>query len=230
MENVKRVALSNAHRIRRSVRSLDKWSDDVALRIILRRYGVEHALKIPTYTSSTELRTLYNLARTRHHGAFALEIGSYLGASACYLGAGLARIDGLLFCVDTWSNETMPEGVRDTFAEFNLNTAGISSRLRIVRKKSECLEAADILTPLELVFIDGDHSYSATKEDFQRIAPWLSLNGIVAFHDCCTHEGVSQTLGEALASGEWVLAGHVQNLCWIQRSATRWGHPTTEKK
>ena len=37
--------------------------------------------------------------------------------------------------------------------------------------------------PLDLLFIDGDHSYDGVKTDFEMYAPLVSSNGIIAFHD-----------------------------------------------
>jgi predicted O-methyltransferase YrrM len=184
----------------------------------LRRIGVAGAHQIPTLTSRQELHALYYLARNCSPGSSALEIGSYLGASTCYLAAGMAKVNGQLFCVDTWQNETMPDGMRDTLAEFMENTRGAQPWLKIVRKRSEQLIEADVAIPLDLVFIDGDHSYQAVHTDFQRTSPWLSREGTIAFHDSLYYEGVARTIGEALVTGEWAVVGCVGNLCWIKRA------------
>jgi predicted O-methyltransferase YrrM len=149
-------------------------------------------------------------------GARALEIGSHLGASSCYLGAGLKPRKGVLFCVDTWNNETMPDGIKDTFSEFSANTSGLGGLIVPLRKRSTDLLREDVLTPLDLVFIDGDHSYESVKSDFEVVWPWLSEEATVAFHDTVAFAGVSRLLGEILACGEARLAGHINNLSWIE--------------
>lgn len=186
----------------------------------LRAVGLQGASTIPTSVDKTELQALYYLARNAPFGAKILEIGSYLGASTCYLAAGAAKVNGQVLCVDTWMNETMPEGVRDTYAEFMKNTEGAEHLIHTIRKSSDHLTDSDIPASLDLVFIDGDHSYEAVKRDFERITPWLSATGVIAFHDAVTFEGVTCTIGEALVSGEWVIHGVVNNLCWIKRPPT----------
>jgi predicted O-methyltransferase YrrM len=186
----------------------------------LRSIGLQHASSIPTSVDQTELQALYYLARNSPNGATILEIGSYLGASTCYLAAGASKVNGQVLCVDTWMNETMPEGVRDTYVEFTKNTKGAKQWIRTIRKSSDQLSVEDIPAGLDLVFIDGDHSYEAVKRDFERITPWLTANGIVVFHDAATFEGVTCTIGEALVSGKWVVAGVVGNLCWLKRPPT----------
>jgi predicted O-methyltransferase YrrM len=188
----------------------------------LRAIDASEVSKIPTSVSEAELRVLYYLARTCRQDATILEIGSYLGASTCYLAAGAAKINGRIVCVDTWMNETMPEGRRDTYAEFLKNTAGASQLIVPVRKRSDELTQADIPNPLDLVFIDGDHTYQGVKGDFERILPWLGPSAVVAFHDALWFEGVSCVIGEALITGTWAVGGAVHNLCWLKRPpATR---------
>ncbi len=184
----------------------------------LQEADAANADAIFTFTNKRELRALYNLASACPDNAVALEIGSYLGASSCYLAAGLARVNGHLFCVDTWQNETMPEGERDTFVEFQKNTNGVKHRLTTIRKKSDEIAEGEIQLPLNLVFIDADHSYAAVKSDFCCVQQWLAEDGIIAFHDFSSpaFEGVSRVIGEALASGKWMIAGQVDTLVWIK--------------
>lgn len=176
--------------------------------------NIEH---IPTWTKKRELETLYTMASALPRGAYALEIGSYLGASTCYLASGLSRIGGHLYCVDTWMNETMLEGERDTFAEFLKNTQSLREHITSIRKRSSELRVEDIRLPLHLVFIDGDHNYTGVKSDFECVAPWVAKDGIIAFHDSNVphYEGVSRVIGEALLSGQWRVGGVVESLLWL---------------
>ena len=88
---------------------LEKFHNHTYRKILI-RYGISYANKIKTDTLEEESRTLYLLALKIREGGQGLEIGSYFGASTCYIVAGLAQRNGHLTCVDTWKNETMPEG------------------------------------------------------------------------------------------------------------------------
>jgi predicted O-methyltransferase YrrM len=213
----------------RYLRGPSRYVDDFAFQRRLRRAGAGQARTIRSWTNRRELRVLFDLAAGLPHGAVALEIGSYLGASACYLAAGIAEVGGHLFCVDTWRNETMPDGVRDTFAEFQVNTHGVRRCITAVRKSSGELSKADIQIPLSLVFIDGDHAYACVKHDFERVQDWTAESGIVAFHDFANrdYEGVSRVVGEALASGQWMMVGLEDRLAWIRRAS--WSMPRSAK-
>ena len=183
----------------------------------MRANGLGHVHDIPTWTWSIELRALHDLAAAAPPNATAVEIGSYLGASTCYLAAGLARHGGRIICVDTWNNETMPEGERDTFAEFTRNTRAVANRVTVVRKRTEMLGDSDIPTPIHLAFIDGDHGYEAVRRDFEIVAGRLAPTGVIAFHDFANAKfpGVTRVVGEVLASGRWVQRGFVRTLAWI---------------
>ena len=206
--------------VRRLTRNLHQQLDDSYLKWNLRHVGLAKAGQILSYTSEEELAALFGLAEDCPPKSRALEIGSHLGASTCFIGAGLAQKDGHLYCVDTWHNETMPEGEQDTFETFRRNTAGLNGVLTPIRKRSDQLGASELQTPLQFVFLDGDHSYEATRKDFDLVEPWVAPEGIIAFHDCRYFKGVSRVIGEVLAAGQWAIAGYLGNLMWVKRG--RW--------
>jgi predicted O-methyltransferase YrrM len=184
----------------------------------LTKIGGADAQSISTHMTKRELSILYGLARELGISARALEIGSYLGASSCYLAGALGVRNGHVFCVDTWENQTMPDGEQDTFGEFQKNIKGVASLITPIRKNSKDLNPLDFNEqPLNLVFIDGDHSYQGVKNDFEKVASWVLGGGILAFHDCIAFEGVARTIGEALASGDWKFGGQVDNLLWLYK-------------
>lgn len=183
-----------------------------------RSLGITGYRDIKTFTSHNELKKLYQITRNCGKGSRFLEIGSYLGASSNYLGAAAARIDGTVYCVDTWNNETMPDGLHDTYEEFVQNTKCVSKWIIPIRKRSDQLEDNDMTLPIDFVFLDGDHTYEAVKLDFSLAEKWITENGIIAFHDSRDYSGVSRVIGEALVSGKWTLMGCIENLTWIRKA------------
>jgi predicted O-methyltransferase YrrM len=64
----------------------------------------------------------------------------------------------------------------------NVAALGLSEQVMIVRSTSE--EAArNWKDPIDLLFIDGDHSYEGVKRDWDLFAPYVKPFGIVVFHD-----------------------------------------------
>jgi predicted O-methyltransferase YrrM len=205
------------------------WGSRVAGRVVrilrmrvmrreLRRSGLAYAHRIQTFTMPEELEILFELARSVRVDARVLEIGSYLGASTCCLAAGLRGRMALVTCVDTWQNETMPDGLRDTFQEFQANLEPVWPRIRVIRKRTCELTRIELDGPFDLVFIDGDHTLRQVRADFELVSPLLTPDGILVFHDSRYYEGVSRVIGEALASGHWQLGGTVANISWLVRA------------
>jgi predicted O-methyltransferase YrrM len=196
---------------------LARLARGLTLRRHLAARGIEGALAIPSHTTRDELQQLFFIASACPEGSTVVEIGSYLGASTCFIAAGLAKQQGRLICVDTWQNETMPEGERDTFAEFQQNIAPVRDRVTIMRKRSEDLGPGDLPQPIRFAFVDADHSYGAVRRDAEIICPLIAAGGVLAFHDVLHFVGVSKVVGELLQTGDWHLAGCVNNLAWLRQ-------------
>jgi predicted O-methyltransferase YrrM len=115
-----------------------------------------------------------------------VEIGSARGKSTCYIGLALKRNGrGKLYAIDphTQTNWNDTESV-DTLAVItrNLQKAGVTNYVEIVRKTSG--EAvAEWNANIDMLFIDGDHSYEGVKADWERFLPFMNPFGVVIFHD-----------------------------------------------
>src|SRR5262249_40126664 len=172
-----------------------------------------------------ERLALFQMAKLLPAGALALEIGSHVGSSALFICAGLLHGGGRLVCVDTWMNQTMPDGIKDNYEEFLANPRPYAHMIVPVRKLSCELNEADISSPLDFVFIDGDHSEAAVRSDFHLVVPWVKIGGLVAFHDLIPeYPGVGIVVGEALSSGNWQLVRLTGSLGMIRR-VHAWAHP-----
>ncbi len=166
---------------------------------------------IPTYTTSNELFALYELAGTLEKNSFALEIGSYIGASSLMIAKGLNN-SSRLFCVDTWQNDAMTEGNWDSYQVFQENTRSVSTKISALRMTSE-LAAEVCLNQLDFLFIDGDHSYEGVKMDFDIWFPKLKSGGIIAMHDIEWAEGVKRVVAEDVRPNI-SREGSLPNLFW----------------
>lgn len=206
-----RVLWSLQERVRHFASTLES----VAMDRTLRQFGLGHAGRIHTYTPRNELRALFRLARACPMNSVVIEVGAYLGASTVYIAAGLSRRGGQIFCVDTWENETMPDGQRDTFKEFERNTEVVRHMIVPLRKRSTDVTKSDIPARAQLIFIDADHAYDSVRRDFEHYSVFLAEQGVMVFHDCNSHVGVTRVIGEALASEQWITLGKVGNLFWI---------------
>jgi predicted O-methyltransferase YrrM len=202
--------------VNRAARGLHRRVETALINYSLRRKGLTKVRTIPTFTVRAELETLFKLVNDCAPDARVLEIGSYLGASTCYIAAGLRGASASIVCIDTWQNQTMPVGIRDTLQEFEQNVKAIRHRLTLIRKASNDVTLEELGGHFDFIFLDGDHSYIQTRADFEYLSAFLAPNGVLAFHDSLFYEGVSRVIGEALASSEWQLGGAVRNLVWMK--------------
>jgi predicted O-methyltransferase YrrM len=157
------------------------------------------AWAIYTHMNPLERLLLYRLGLRHSPGARFLEVGSFLGASACFLAAAAQEIGGgtMVHCVDTWSNDAMAEGQRDTWNEFKKNTAPYSSV--IISQRGHSVEIGRKFTePLDLLFIDGDHSYEGCRADVLTWMPHLKPGGTLIMHDYTPSCGVPQVVAELI--------------------------------
>jgi predicted O-methyltransferase YrrM len=128
-----------------------------------------------------------------------LEIGSYCGKSAIYLGAAAQEGDVVLFAVDhhRGSEENQPGwewhepdlvdpevGKMDTLPIFRrtIHDAGLEQSVVAVVADSPTL-ARYWSAPLAMLFIDGGHGEEPAHRDYEMWTPHVAPNGILAIHD-----------------------------------------------
>jgi len=178
-----------------------------------RHPSLTHAFGVPSHLTDQERVVLYQRARS---ASCVAEIGSYVGASACCFGAAaIERGDAKIICIDTWNNEGMAEGVRDTWKEFTANTEPYSRIIRPVRGFStSVVEVVRAITPtLDVLFIDGDHSYEGVKSDWEAYKGFLKAGSTVVFHDYGWAEGVRRVVHEDVLPVVRFHA-HLPNMWW----------------
>ena len=154
------------------------------------------AYSISSHLTAEERLALYKLAKGKK---VILEIGSYLGASATCFGAAVVKDPGAkVFCIDTWNNDAMTEGKKDTFSIFSKNTAPFRQVIHPVRGFSTDVtdKIKSETNRIDLLFIDGDHSYEGAKADWVAYKEFLAPGSTVVFHDIGWATGVQKVVEE----------------------------------
>ncbi|HMG27364.1 MAG TPA: class I SAM-dependent methyltransferase [Acidimicrobiia bacterium] len=128
-----------------------------------------------------------------------LEIGSYCGKSAVYLGAAARAGGTVLFSVDHhrgseenqagWDHHDAEvvdpaTGRMDTLPFFRrtIEQAGLEDDVVAVVGDSPTI-AANWRTPLGLVFVDGGHALDVVVADYESWSPHVAPRGLLVFHD-----------------------------------------------
>ncbi|MBW2348794.1 MAG: class I SAM-dependent methyltransferase [Deltaproteobacteria bacterium] len=151
------------------------------------------------FLDEEEGAALYRLALRAAPLGPCLEIGSYCGKSALYLGEACRKTDNILFSIDhhRGSEEQQPgeeyfdpdlfdyeRGCVDTFRFFRRTLARAGLEENVIPIVSASAAAArKWSTPLGLVFIDGGHSFEAAKTDFLSWEGHLVPEGYLLIHD-----------------------------------------------
>ena len=165
--------------------------------------------KIDGFLFALEGYTLMLLAAKGDAEGQIVEIGSYKGKSTCWLasgskGAGREKVTAVDHFKSPVLRPDLPADQEwtslDEFKE-NIKLMGLEDDVRVMASDSETA----IKTwnqPIRLLFIDGDHSYEASKLDFECWSPFVIQNGYVVFHDIEVWDGVTRFYNELKRSSE----------------------------
>jgi hypothetical protein len=156
---------------------------------------LRHSLKCDSHLTLSERQVLYKLSANK---SSIVEIGSYLGASACCFAAAPQPADKTVYCIDTWANDAMTEGNRDTWQIFRGNTKRYSSTIVPLRGWSTEMAKylARYIGKIDLFFIDGAHDYDSVKADWESYKAFLEIGSVIVFHDTGWAEGVQTVINE----------------------------------
>ena len=120
-----------------------------------------------------------------------VELGTYRGVSYAAFCEAVRRekLETQCFAIDTWQGDEQSsfydDSVYEEFREFHdAHYAAFSTMLRC--SFDEALPRFDDGS-VDLLHIDGLHSYEAVRHDFESWLPKLSRRGVVLFHDIHVH-------------------------------------------
>jgi predicted O-methyltransferase YrrM len=180
--------------------------------------------RTPGFLGESEARFLGLLAACVPARGVIVEIGSFKGKSTVML-ASIAAHYGLgpIIAIDPHTAPAATDAKiapgSSTFEEFvsALRSAQIEKEVEIHRAYSRDA-AKGWSRPIRLLWIDGDHTFEGTREDFELFSPYLSNGAVVAMHDALhAYEGPIRVFVEKiLRSDKFGPAGFVQSVAWCQ--------------
>jgi Methyltransferase domain len=175
-----------------------------ALRPLQRPPHVRAAARVEGMVSEREADLLFRLAQADGPGCI-IEVGSFRGRSTVALarGAGSSPV----YAIEPHEPFTGilggTFGPQDRAAFFRaMLSSGCYERVRLVSVSSEVV-APGWRQPVRLLWLDGDHSYSGVRRDWEAWRPHLVPSAVVAFDDSTDEAiGPHRLIGELVGAGE----------------------------
>ena len=136
---------------------------------------------------------LYALARNARPKVI-VEIGAFIGVSAIYFAQAMEDNDepsGKVYSIDLF--EPHPESPLLPFrienpleiAADNVKRAGLEHRVSFIKGNSYSVAARLLptLDGIDILFIDGDHTYKGALRDYNTFHAAVRKGGLIVFHD-----------------------------------------------
>jgi len=175
------------------------------------------------WLTDREAAFLYHAARSCTGPGEIVEIGSFKGKSTVCLGLGSSagrRV--LISAIDP--HETEEQAAHNAGAstlpvfERNIARAGIADLVTQIPEYSAVV-GSRWNRPIALLWIDGDHSYTAALQDAALFAPWVVDGGVVAFHDA-TQGDLPRVVRKVFGEAQYSALGIVDSIVYATKSAT----------
>ena len=142
---------------------------------------------------------LYELTKKYCLKNFAVEVGSYCGKSACYIGQACAENKTYLMTIDHHRGSEEQQYGEEYFDpdEYNYDKEIVDTLptlLKNIQKfrfeevilpvvNSSELASREIENNIDLVFIDGSHTFESARKDYVSWKNKIRIGGILAIHD-----------------------------------------------
>jgi predicted O-methyltransferase YrrM len=155
-----------------------------------------------------------------------IEIGRYKGGSTLTIAMGLKN-KGTFWSIDIGEKEDRlgqrTDRTYDRQLQEKLDYYGLTANLIVGDSRTFELNTEG---EVDLVFIDGDHSYEGVKNDFERFGRKVKVGGDVLFDDACdaplyrSHvESVGRLISEVVDEGKFRIVAKVDSMIHLRRTA-----------
>lgn len=174
-----------------------------------------HLHGIPAWITEDESALLAAAASGVRSGGLIVEVGSLYGASTAVLAA--AQPDALVVAIDPflWSPLSGVAASAERLID-NVRAAGCRNVVVIPSDSHE--QGRHWCAPIDLLFVDGDHSYEGCRADLANFGPFAA---VVCCHDIGNlhWHGVERAVREFCAAEGFAVAEQADYLAVLRRNA-----------
>ena len=207
---------------------------------------LRHALAAKGFMPEDEGAFLHRTAAEHLLDGPGLEVGTYCGKSAIYLGAAARAAGSTCFTVDHhrgseenqagWTHHDPSTvdaefGLMDTLPIFRktIARAGLEEEVVAVIGRSTTV-SRHWRTPLALLFIDGGHAEEHAQNDYSGWARWVETGGALVIHDVFERpedggQAPFHIWQRAIDGGAFTASGTVGSMRVLIRTAGSAGEP-----
>ena len=177
---------------------------------------IELTQSIQGWATLQSLVALYELAQRVPEGKAIVELGSWKGLSAAWMGLALRdRGHGQLYSVDTWAGSPTEQAHTDLLKGYapdqlhrefldNMQRLGLADRVTPLR--TDTRQAAREWkhgSNIGLLHIDASHEYADVRADFEHWSPLVIDGGVVVFDDVPSFPGPTRLTTELPTWYRW---------------------------
>ena len=164
---------------------------------------------------------LYTDMIDKYDNAVFIEIGTWLGRSAGFMGLRIKESGKKIrfYAIDLFA-PYIQGGVEQkgvTFDEFNANMAPVRNYVIPIRGSSHdvCSQFEDC--SVDFLFIDGNHTYEFVRKDLELWFPKIRAGGVIAGHDY-SWDGVRRAVDEFFfGKGDIDMSYYKESGTWLVR-------------
>ncbi len=177
--------------------------------------------KPSTQTTEAEQNTLKKYCKNK---LIAVEIGVFEGYNTAVMGSALNG-EGIVYGIDPFFNGKLGVSFGKLIAQIHIKRSGLNPKVVLIAKLSDAA-LNDVPDNIDFIFVDGDHSFSGVKKDFELFSMKLAPGGIMAFHDARIFEngwtkldwGPVRLINEIVKpSNEWEIIEEVDSLVVLKK-------------
>jgi len=143
---------------------------------------------------------------SKYNDALFVEIGTWKGKSAVFMGEQIKDKNIKFYTIDTFEMSESNDhfvliDVEDLYKEACKNIEPVKEYINIIRNSSHDASSKFEDESIDFLFIDGCHEYDCVKKDLELWYPKIKIGGTIGGHDYTQPCGVKQAVNEFFSSG-----------------------------
>jgi predicted O-methyltransferase YrrM len=156
-------------------------------------------------TPPNDLMFLYQIAKMVKDDGAILEIGTFKGKASAMIATAISDKNVKFYTIDNFKglDQMAQPSELVKCCKRNFQELGLEEKITVYYGDSKKI-GPNWATPLDMIFIDGDHTTLGAGSDIRSFAKWLKPGGFLILHDYMNpFSGVKQAATQEISSNEY---------------------------